>query len=175
MQNEVLRLGVGENSPFELVEGVSIYYNKGYTIVVALPKLTIGEIIAFRKNELSMNLCKVDSQVSFFYIDVLGFYNADIAFTILKTGSTVEDMYVGNGEYCNVFNFVLVESTTNKVAALRCIGSSQEFAKAIYDVCVEQTKYGLDDYDRNAVNIQRKYSTEDLVNNFSICKYVSRK
>ena len=172
--DDIFMLSVGNKSPFVSNEGLSIYFdNCGYTLITSLTNLTQDEINAFRSNKITINLCKVDQQVAFFHIRIDGFYDGDVAFSILKSGSTIKDMCTENGEYANLFSLVLVESTTNTIAALRTLGVSQDFAKNIYNVCKEQTEYGLHNYLDKVLEIQAKYTSEEVVKKFSVSKYIS--
>lgn len=172
----MIRIGVGEVFPLNIHEGASVYFDEtGFLFMVKFPNLSVQEILAFRTNPVKINLCKVDEQLAFFNLCIKDSFDGDIAFTINQTSCGLKGLVAGDNLYTNIFSFVLVEGTNSKVAALRTIGVSQEFSRQIYEVCKEQEAYGLHNYDLAVTMIQNKYNSEELLNNFSICEFISQK
>lgn len=172
MNNDLFVISVGDIFPIKVHEGISICLDQtGFMVIVSLPGLSFGEIKAFSENEINLKLCKVDSQVAFFHIYIKDLFDGDVAFTILNTPYGVNGLIADENSYVNAFTFVLVESTNSQVAALRVIGTSQDFAKEIYNVSKEQDAYGLNDYHNAVISTQMIYSQQDIVNKFTIAEY----
>ena len=171
----MIRIGVGEVFPLDIHEGASVYSDEtGFLFMVKFPNLSIQEVVAFRTNPIKINLCKVDEQLAFFNLNIKDSFDGDIAFTINQTSCGLKGLVAGDNLYTNIFTFALIEGTNSKVAALRTIGVSQEFSKKIYEVCKEQEAYGLRNYNFSVTAIQQKYSSDELLKNFSVCEYISK-
>lgn len=167
---EIIKIQKGERFPYELPNSniAVTFNNNGFSFVISFPGLTSEEIKAFTENDIKITLCKCNSKVAFFNINIDGFFFGEVAFNILETSYTEKDI-----RETNVFSFILVDEYGSITKGIRLLGVSDEFVLKIADVCKEQEIIGSDNYINEVLSVLNKYSSNDLVDMFSICEYKS--
>ena len=149
-------------------EGIRLQYNKGFTLEVFLPQLSIAEILGFKTGKYKFALTEIDGILFFLseFRGAISMSDSPFHFGLYNNKeSMANDLPKELGEDMGLsLNIIVVDSQTGIIKALRLVGLSTNFSKELIRICLLQSKQDINklDYNRKLLEIQNKYSSSAI-------------